>query len=586
MCIILYNLFLRPFVGMALNNIDNFPELSHTIDIGGDRYFMGTQKPIESGFKNRKHYLNAFGNERETERLLRKYMFYSLKDKKNIVFESQEDKTALLKILKDWVRKTKTNPLYNSPILKNTIIRRSCLNVEQLIQQLENSDNKEFKIPDIDILPCTKAKKYIKEIPDDHKFQMILEIAWYLLHPDGVPEKVRCDWAKLIKQLDTLRLGDIVAEIRKTDTSTEPVKNAFNYFKKINIQAVAKSDSIVNALDQAKKFATEIEDKNATDEVKNRLKLILNILEMKKYLSNELAVDSDGMKIIKTVAESNSIQRSMITNPMRGGNSMKGGDPMRGSNPMRGSGRGADALNKPVGTAMKPLFDYFKGVYDPIYTFLESSIQNYEKENKIIIPQLTTLLHICNNVNSLTGNIYGVYRITNVDSELLQFINTMIQATAEHIAGRADTDKNIFNKQIFKLPKVQLSGPSSNSKSSSPCIQFFTMGTNINLMSKSVLKEDTDKAVKEFYKEGNIYMVCSKLDNIAENIPINVYDIDYTKDTVDIDKLLDNYFNKNIETLKDEVFLENLLDIKPYVVYNDAELALSIFIAFNELMPK
>ena len=112
------------------------------------------------------------------------------------------------------------------------------------------------------------------------------------------------------------------------------------------------------------------------------------------------------------------------------------------------------------------------------------------------------------------------------------------------------------------------------------------MGTNINLMSKSILKEDTDKAVKEFYKEGNIYMVCSKLDNIAENIPINVYDIDYTKDTVDIDKLLDNYFNKNIETLKDEVFLENLLDIKPYVVYNDAELALSIFIAFNELMPK
>lgn len=555
-------------------NIDNFPELSHTIDIGGDRYFMGTQKPIESGFKNRKHYLNVFGNERETERLLRKYMFYSLKDKKNIVFESQEDKMALLKILKDWVRKTKTNPLYNSPILKNTIIRRSCLNVEQLIQQLENSDNKEFKIPDIDILPCTKAKKYIKEIPDDHKFQMILEIAWYLLHPDGVPEKVRCDWAKLIKQLDTLRLGDIVAEIRKTDTSTEPVKNAFNYFKKINIQAVAKSDSIVNALDQAKKFATEIEDKNATDEVKNRLKLILNILEMKKYLSNELAVDSDGMKIIKTGAESNSIQRSMITNPMRGG------------------GRGADTLNKPLGIAMKPLFDYFKVLYDPIYSFLEDNIQNYkengkEKEkNKIIIPQLTRLLDICNNIHSLTGNIYGVYRITNVDSELLQFINTMIRATAEHIAGRADTDKNIFNKQIFRLPKVQLSSPSSNSKSSSPCIQFFTMGTNINLMSKSILKEDTDKAVKEFYKEGNIYMVCSKLDNIAENIPINVYDIDYTKDTVDIDKLLDNYFNKNIETLKDEVFLENLLDIKPYVVYNDAELALSIFIAFNELMPK
>ena len=75
---------------MAEINIDKFPELSHTIDIGGDRYFMGTQKPIESGFKNRKHYLNAFGTEMETERLLRKYMYYSIKDKKNLVFDSQE----------------------------------------------------------------------------------------------------------------------------------------------------------------------------------------------------------------------------------------------------------------------------------------------------------------------------------------------------------------------------------------------------------------------------------------------------------------------------------------------------------------
>ena len=86
-------------------------------------------------------------------------------------------------------------------------------------------------------------------------------------------------------------------------------------------------------------------------------------------------------------------------------------------------------------------------------------------------------------------------------------------------------------------------------------------------------------------------MICSKLDNISENIPINVYDIDFSNvdvsnNNINIEKLLDNYFNKNIETLKGEISLESLLDIKPYVVYNDAELALSIFIAFNELMPK
>ena len=114
------------------------------------------------------------------------------------------------------------------------------------------------------------------------------------------------------------------------------------------------------------------------------------------------------------------------------------------------------------------------------------------------------------------------------------------------------------------------------------------MGANINLMSKSILKEDTDNAIKEFYKEGNIYIVCTKSDNITEQIPINVHDIDYNKvdvsEDVKIDNIPENYFNKNKDALS-EIKLENLLDIKPYVVYNDTELALSIFIALKELMP-
>lgn len=565
---------------------DKFPDLSQTVDIGGDRYFTGKQKPIELGFKNRIHFLNAFGNNSETEYLLRKYMYYSLKDKKKLVFDTPEEKEKLLAILKKHVKQIKTNPLYNSPILKNTLIRRSCLNIEQLIQELEgsNTTNKEptrdfFKFMDVDILPCTKAKKYIKQITDDHKFQMILEMAWYLLHPDKIPAEIECDWAKLIKKLDTLRLGDIVEEIRKADTSIEPSKNAFNYFKKINLQTVAKSDTIKNALDQAKKFATEIQDSNAKNEVKNRLKLLLNILEMKKYLANDLPIDEDKMKIISSDAQSNTIQRSIITNPMRGGGT-------------------AMALNKPLGIAMKPLYDYFKVMYDPIYSFLETSIQTYPNKKDIIIPELTTLLHICNNLNPSAENIYGVYRLSNVDSELLQFINTMIKTTREHISTiKNEETKNTFNKQLFSLPKIRLSTITGVSNSSSknnttlPCIQFFTMGTNINLMSKSNLKEDTNNAVKDFYKEGYIYIVCTKSENITENIPINVYDIDYNTvdisgNSINIDNIPDNYFNKNKNILEGELYLENLVDITPYAVYNDAELALSIFIAFKELMPK
>jgi hypothetical protein len=116
------------------------------------------------------------------------------------------------------------------------------------------------------------------------------------------------------------------------------------------------------------------------------------------------------------------------------------------------------------------------------------------------------------------------------------------------------------------------------------------MGTNINFMSKSILKEKLNNAVKEFYKEDNIYIVCTKSDNITEQIPINVYDIDYSlvdvsNNTTNIDNIPENYFNKNKDMLSD-IYFENLLDIKPYTVYNDTELALSIFIALKELMPQ
>jgi hypothetical protein len=93
-------------------------------------------------------------------------------------------------------------------------------------------------------------------------------------------------------------------------------------------------------------------------------------------------------------------------------------------------------------------------------------------------------------------------------------------------------------------------------------------------------------AVNEFFTKDNIYIVCTKSDNIKENIPMNLYEIDFSE--IDVSKTgmsiktPENYFNKS----KPELYFEKLVTLTPYVVFNDAELALSIFIAFKELMPK
>ena len=573
---------------------DPFPNLPQVVDIGNDRYFMGAQKPIELGFKDRTDYIKSFSDNSRTEFLIRKYLYISLKGKKRLVFEDPKEKAELIAILRKRAKKIESSNEFTSSTLKNTLLQRSYLNIQRLIQELEGPDYKGFKFPSLpDIsLPCTKAKKYIRTIPENRLYQLILEIAWYLLHPDDVPEKVKCDWAKTIKQLDTLRIGDLVINEKQNGNNVSPS----NYFKRINLSSVVKSKTLVNALDQAREMAQQIEGTTANDNMKERLQTLINILEIKKYLSDDLPVDKDRVKIIDVPAAT-SISNSLISNPMKGG---------------AGAGAGK-ALDKPLGIAMSPLFNYFKVVFDPVYSLLESSIDTYSKKTdiqKVMIPQLTTVLHICNNLNpsetTTSGlNTYGVYRIKNVDETLIAFMNNMIASTDTYVSSVGDDAKrNIFNRQLFHLPKVRLSSllnkfvdPTKYSDPDSiPYIQLFTVGGNLRLIEKDKfmnstkpeMTEEVFKAVNEFFAPTDLYILCTKSDNVKENIPMNMYEIDY--DNVDvgetgiqIDNISNNYFNKN---KKPELYLENLVTLLPYVVFNDAELALSILILFKELMPK
>jgi hypothetical protein len=573
--------------------------LPQVIDVGGDRYFMGPQKPIELGFKSRKNYLDAFTDDRRTEYLLRRYMYYSLQDKRKLKFDDPKDKADLIAILKKRSKALEGSKEFTSSLLKNTIIQRSFLNIQKLIQQLEGPEYKGIELPSLPSIPnpfdCKKAKNVVKQLDEDKKFRIMLQIAWYLLHPDQVPSKVECTWANLLQELNSLRLGDIAQEIRKIeqDRGGTPSKNAFNYFKKINLQTVAKSEKIENALDQAKTLATQLEGEASNTKMKDRLRLILEILEMKKYLSNDLKLNEDRMKIIDTQS-ADKIKMNMPSNPMAGGALTK-------------------TLDKPIGIAMKPFFDYFKNVYNPIYDLIESSMttnsKGSENTQKYKIPLLSTLLYICNNLNPSEtttngANTYGIYKIKNVDSELIGFLNNILASTHMYIESlKDDSEKNNFNEQVYKLPKVRLSSLVNKILNSSakdpkdiPNMQIFTVGGNMELMTKDKfmdpkkpeMTEQVYNAINEFFTKDDIYILCTKDENVKQNIPMNIYEIDFS--LIDVSQMgmeikspPDNYFNQHKTP---ELYLENLVKLTPYLILNDAELALSIFIAFKELMPQ
>jgi len=572
---------------------DNYPNLPQVVDIGGDRYFMGPQKPIELAFKDRANYIKSFGNNSRTEYLIRKYLYLSLKAKRRLTFDDPVEKADLIEILKKRAKNIESSNQFTSSILKNTLLQTSYLNIQQLIQQFEGPDYKGIGLsafPDVS-LPCTKAKKYIREIPENKLYQLMLEISWYLLHPDEVPEKVKCDWVKTIKQLDTLRVGDIYAKIKDEQEKQGITKeNPFNYFKRISLGSKGKSG---NALEDAQNIAKEVEGTNATANMKTRLQTLIELLELKKYLNNDLPVDKDRLKIIDAPVAAK-ISQSLISNPMKGG---------------------ANTLEKPLGIAMSPLFDYFKVVFDPIYSLIESNIVTYSGRadiKKVLIPQLTTILHICNNLNpsetTTSGlNTYGVYRIKNVDETIISFINTMISSTVTKVSSYTDdAKKNTFNRQLFHLPKVRLStllnkfvdSGTYKDPESIPYIQFFTVGGNMTVIdegkfvnsSKPGMTKEVFDEVKQFFSPTELYIVCTKSDNVKENIPMNTYEINYDEIDVGetgikINNIPNNYFN-TVEGKSLNLYLENLVTLAPYIVFNDAELALSILILFKELMPK
>lgn len=580
---------------MSDNFIDQFPELAHVIDVGGIRYYMLPGKPVQDIYKSRDEYLRTFGTDKDTEELLRKYLGYSLQSKKHLKFESPSDKKELINILKKRMSQLKTSEEFTSSILKNTIFQRTYLNIQKLIEDLEGSkfksSNLGFKIPELSS-KCTKAKKAIKQIPENRLFFILLEIAWYLLHPDDIPRDIQCNWAELIQSLDTLRLGEIVDQIKKlqsTQNTDESIKPT-NYFLKAGLD-FAKTPKFENALEMIQDYIKKIGNDDANNEMKDRLKILLNILQMKKYLDDSMPLNKNNLAIINSDM-ANKISNSLITNPMRGGAGI--------------------VVNRPLGQAMLPFFNYFKDVFDPIYSFLESIILartiGEEKTRTATIPQLVTLLHICNNlkpqeVPSVGVNSYGIYRITNVGSDIIEFFKSMLSATEGYIDNKLleEEEKNKFQEQLFKLPKVRLtslmntSDPLFKDSDIIPYTRFLILNSNFNLKDEDVETEKT-RALKDFFKPEDLYIVCTKsktVDGVDIDIPMNLYEIDY--DTVNVSEPglsgiipVESVFSSipPIAGAGEKDTLEKIVNIKTDIVYNEAELALSIFILFKQLMPK
>ena len=462
-------------------------------------------------------------------------------------------------------------------------------------------------IADIDVHVFNEtSKKLITNLVDLNEYyiiESILELAWFLEHPEASAIDALSFWSKKVKELDKIRIIDIIYMIKEKST-------------------IFKLPHDVNKLDNI---------------MENRLLMMLHILclqrlnkktrpkeicgdtRINKYEGNsdgegdegdgkedegdgkvegdkadgkedegdadegegEENKNSENKIILRQKKELNKLTSEQKVRNLQKSRVNRFTDKMRAK--FAGGGSKLHMFNKPIDSAMSPIFDKCKSLYDPIYSFLQKSVTTYTKGDSHntktnVIPLLLTLHHICSNIRE-----HGMYRIININNDIVLFINHIITHTENN------TNKKI-NKQLLTLPKVYLStlfNKSSTYKppTSIPYVQLFTYENNLNIQPNDLTKNtEINNELKSFFNKKDVYILNTQSSQLNKNIPIALYEIDFSKidlytPNIKINKLENNFLN----TKTPDLFLDNLISLKN-VTFNNAELALSIFIAFKEII--
>ena len=622
-------------------------ELGMVVDIGEDIYNLDdSRSSILLAYGNLKAFQNAFDNTPRTKYLIRKYLPFVFNGDLSFEFKDGEaEKNDLLGILHARLKKLKSSieATKSTNYLKDSKFRRYYDNILKLIEKIRNEDTSESDKPEKSE-KCKKDLEYTKKLSkirngtpeskenEEKMFKIMIGIAWYLLNPNKVPDKIQCEWASIIQSLDTFTIGNIIQEIQamKKDENDTTFSQPLNYFKRMTL-------SKLKGVSSSKKVGEKVKDmvleENTTQQMKDYLVRILKLLKMKEYLVQPF--NNSNNPVIKDAAaadaELHTLERQMIRNPLSEVVIDDDDEKYPISDkpvvkpivkPQVTTMSGGWDNTLPLKTMMMPLFNYFKMMYDPIYTFLDDDISRVKVKYNII-PELLQVLHLTNKIkeNITIKSHYGVYKIKNVSKNLCDFIDKRLNAMQEHVGLLRDTDlkgsfiknKQQFIKQLVKLPTIQLLSSVPTKTAPSPSyLQFLRVGKNIEIPKKNLFIDPTKKpptplemyeAVTEFFTEDSLYILCTTSSgNVTSllsstfseipNIPMKLFEVDLNlvnitlPDLPTIDTLPNNYFNKYPEIAKNPDFtLNNIIPPKLSSQYNNSELALSILILFKEKMP-
>ena len=544
--------------------------LSDYVDIGGECFAVidtvepppqNDSKTYDLICKSKTEFRKIFGDiirqYPDTVSLFRAYLPYGETQLQGL---QHSDKAMLKKIIEARMETLKSSIASSNQTIKNIQFVRYYDNLSALLKTIDQA-----KGMGVTTTPA-QLQARIKKLSKERIFYILLEMAWKLIHPEMIERGTEDTWMKMLDNVDALTLGRLVESIQGINDPTK-------YSRRIDIEQVERaSNSIVHA-------ASPPDD---AVELRRRLEAILQVLTVKRYLKKPV-LNAKGPIVNDTTITGLNKQLSKSMTPSQTG--------------------GAISMIS-LYDAMAPFYEFFEKKYEPITTILS----NAPAVESISLPSLAQLLFVCEKISSRSPPDHGIYRVTNLDVSVMDYLRGQLGTIRTHLTDPSVTEeqKAEYTKSAELLPIVSITsllnkfGKSGhyNDPKKIPHLQIMMVGQNMSHYPTAddmkvedigdFPKDKIYEAASEFFTETSVYLVCTSSDAIYHDIPMKVYEIDdmmvdVAKRAMNINELKDNYFNKY---QKPSIFLENVMKLETDMMYPHGMLALSMFMASKELLPK
>ena len=345
----------------------------------------------------------------------------------------KEDKERVLQIIDEkilgltWPNKT-SNPDHSRSIKERGIL----INARPLgiVQELELLKKQLIHPKQMPLTGEQKEKENIlnkiRELSAKDLFIILYQNAWWLLHPNEVPEEIRKSWLEILEQNKRPQL-DILLDLLDKNQIKKP-RDQLKTFMELDVaNPIIKGKSIKTA---AAVTADSFGSKDIKKDLQDRLKQVFSIFGVLGFMSNR-RIET----ITKTV-----------------------------------DGKTTEALDKAIGglskeiaskllRSMDPIFKYYESQYGDAYqllkTFMEKKFNPFQgtDKNPVKFP-LTAVLILLERSNQIRQELEkdriqgeGLVRLTDVTNEL-DDMKTILNKFTEYMSGKVSVYQNTEIKTI------------------------------------------------------------------------------------------------------------------------------------------